>query len=60
MPLCQLQWKRVRHSMPPMAGGAQDCRLIIDAMCATAAAVVTTISKGVTMTRDKPIIAHSM
>ena len=48
-----------QHEMP-MAGGARDCWLLIDAVCATAAAAMTTISKGVTMARDKPAVAHFM
>ncbi len=48
-----------QHKMPT-AGGARDCLLFIDAVCATAAAVVTTICKGVSMARDKPVVAASM
>jgi hypothetical protein len=44
----------------PMAGGARCCWLFIDAVCATAVAAVTTICEGVTMVRDKPVIAASM
>jgi hypothetical protein len=43
----------------PTAGGARDCWLFIDAVCATAVAAVTTICEGVTMARDNPIFAHS-
>jgi hypothetical protein len=42
-----------------MAGWVRDCWLFIDAVCALAAAAVTTICEGVTMARDKPIFAHS-
>jgi hypothetical protein len=48
-----------QHAMP-MAGGAQYCWRFIDAVCATAAAAVTTICEGITMARDKPIVAASM
>jgi hypothetical protein len=44
----------------PMAGRAQYCWRFIDAVCATAAAAVTTICEGITMARDKPIVAASM
>jgi hypothetical protein len=44
----------------PMAGGARDCWLLIDAVCATAIAVLTTICEGVTMAGDKPVFAASM
>jgi hypothetical protein len=44
----------------PTAGGARDCSLLIDAVCATAAAAVTTICEGVTMAGDKPVVAASM
>jgi hypothetical protein len=44
----------------PTAGGARDCWLFIDAVCATAAAAVMTICEGVTMARDKPVVAASM
>jgi hypothetical protein len=44
----------------PMAGGAQHCLLFIDAVCATAAAAVTTICEGVAMAGDKPAVAASM
>ncbi len=47
-----------QHAMP-MASGARDCLLLINAVCATAAAV-TTIWEGITMARDKPIVAASM
>ena len=47
-----------QHAMS-MAGGARYCLLFIDAVCATAAAAVTTICEGVNMARDKPIVAHS-
>jgi hypothetical protein len=43
-----------------MAGGAQYCWRFINAVCATAAAAVTTICKCVTMARDKAIVAASM
>jgi hypothetical protein len=43
-----------------MAGGARDCRLFIDAMCATAVAAATAICEGVSMARDKPVVAASM
>jgi hypothetical protein len=43
-----------------MAGGARNCLLLIDAVCATAAAAVTTICEGVTMARDKPVVVASM
>ena len=48
-----------QHAMP-MASGARDCLLFINAVCATAAAAVTTICEGITMARDKPIVAASM
>ena len=48
-----------QHAMPT-AGGARGCWLLIDAVCATAAAVGTTIYEGVTMARDKPAVAASM
>jgi hypothetical protein len=48
-----------QHEMPT-AGGARDCLLFIDAVCATAAAAVMTICEGVTMARDKPIVAATM
>jgi hypothetical protein len=44
----------------PTAGGARCCLLLIDAVCATAVAAVTTIREGVTMARDKPVFASSM
>ena len=44
----------------PTAGGARDCLLFINAVCATAAAAVTMICDGVAMARDKPIVAVSM
>jgi hypothetical protein len=44
----------------PTAGGARDCRLFIDAVCATAVAAVTTICEVVTMAGDKPVFAGSM
>jgi hypothetical protein len=50
----------VEAASDPRPGGARDCWLFIDAVCATAAAAVTTICEGVTMARDKPIVAHSM
>jgi hypothetical protein len=48
-----------QHEMPT-AGGARDWWLFINAVCATAAATVTTICEGITMARDKPIVAASM
>jgi hypothetical protein len=44
----------------PTAGGARDCLLFIDAVCATAVAAVTTICEGVPMAGDKPVVAASM
>jgi hypothetical protein len=44
----------------PTAGWARDCWRFIDAVCATAAAAVTTICEVVTMAGDKPIFASSM
>jgi hypothetical protein len=44
----------------PTAGGARDCWLFIDAVCATAAAAVLRICEGVTMAGDKPIVGASM
>jgi hypothetical protein len=44
----------------PIAGGARDCWLFIDAMCSAAAAAGTTICEGITMARDKPAVAHFM
>ncbi len=44
----------------PMAGGARDRWLFLDAECATAVAAVTTICEGVTMAGDKPVVAASM
>ena len=48
-----------QHEMP-MTGGARDYWLFIDAVYTTAAAAATTICEGVTMARDKPIVAASM
>jgi hypothetical protein len=47
------------HTMP-MESGARDRLLCSDAVCATAAAAVTTICEGITMARDKPVVAASM
>ena len=45
----------------PMAGGARDRWLLMDAECATAVAAVTTICEGFTMAGDnKPVVAASM
>jgi hypothetical protein len=44
----------------PMAGGVRDYLLLIDAVCATAVAAATTICEGVSMARDKPVVAASM
>jgi hypothetical protein len=60
MLLCQLSGSVYGTHVMPMAGGARDCWLFIDAVCATAAALVATICKGVTMARDKPVVAASM
>ena len=48
-----------QHEMP-MAGGARHCRLLIDAVCATAVAAATTICEGISIARDKPVVAASM
>jgi hypothetical protein len=50
----------VEAACDPRPGGARDCWLFIDVVCATAAAAVTMICEGVTKARDKPIVAHSM
>jgi hypothetical protein len=44
----------------PIEGGARDRWLLIDSVCATVAAAVTTICEGVTMAGDKPVVAASM
>ena len=51
---------RTGQHVMPTADGARDCLLFIDAVCATAAAAVTTICEGVSMARDKPVVAASM
>ena len=47
-----------QHEMP-IADGARDCWLFIDAVCEIAAVVATMIREGVTMARDKPTVVHS-
>jgi hypothetical protein len=44
----------------PTTGGARDCWLLIDEVCATAVAALTTICEGVTTAGDKPMVAAAM